>query len=233
MRVLVTRPAGDAEETAAQLAALGHQSVIAPLLEIHIHDGPALSLDGVQAIVATSSNGVRAMVQRSERRDLAVFAVGSQTAAVARQCGFANVRSADGDARALGQAVLSWARPQDGALFHPAGSERAGQLAANLTAGGFEVRSAELYQATPAEALPPVAIDALRNGGIDAVLLYSPRTARTFVEHVVGTGLTAALSPIAALCISDATAAALKPLQFREVRVAARPDQASLLALLR
>ena len=34
MRVLVTRPDDDAEETAAKLIALGHEPIVAPLLEI-------------------------------------------------------------------------------------------------------------------------------------------------------------------------------------------------------
>jgi uroporphyrinogen-III synthase len=233
MRVLVTRPAGDAEETAAQLSALGHRSVIAPLLEMHFHEGPALVLDGVQAIVATSSNGVRAFVQRSDRRDLPVFAVGSQTAAVARQSGFTKVNSADGDARALAEAIPRWARPHAGILFHPAGAERAGQLAHDLTAQGFEVQTTGLYRAEPVQKLPPVAVEALKAGSIDAVLLYSPRTAQTFAAGVLQEGLAAAAVAITAICISDATAAALKSLRFRQVRTAARPDQAALLALLR
>ena len=65
MRVLVTRPAEDAEETAAELVARGHEPVIAPLVDIRFVEGPPLELDSVQAVLATSRNGVRALSLRT------------------------------------------------------------------------------------------------------------------------------------------------------------------------
>ena len=44
-------------------------------------------LDGVQAILATSANGVRALARRTPRRDLPLFAVGPQTAARGAEAG--------------------------------------------------------------------------------------------------------------------------------------------------
>src|SRR5215469_13939273 len=101
MRVLVTRPVDDAEETAAELRARGHSPIIAPLLEIEFVDGTPIVLDGVSAVLATSSNGVRAFAKRVDRRDLTVFAVGSHTASTARALGFSDVHDAVGDAAAL------------------------------------------------------------------------------------------------------------------------------------
>src|ERR1700733_5118756 len=103
MRVLVTRPRDDAGETAEQLALRGHEAVIAPLLEIRNCSGPAISLHDVQAILATSSNGVRAFSRRSDRRDLPIFAVGERTASIAQSLGFSDVKSADGDVHALAE----------------------------------------------------------------------------------------------------------------------------------
>ncbi|MGH6873042.1 MAG: uroporphyrinogen-III synthase, partial [Rhizomicrobium sp.] len=95
--MLVTRPAGDGEATAEKLKALGHDPILAPLIDIQFRDGGEIALDGVQAILATSANGVRAIARRTPRRDVALFAVGRQTAAAARAARFARVRSADGD----------------------------------------------------------------------------------------------------------------------------------------
>jgi uroporphyrinogen-III synthase len=80
MRVLVTRPQPDALETANMLIARGHQPIVAPLVRVNYHDGPEIDLSGVQAILATSANGVRALSRRLARRDLPVFAVGPKTA---------------------------------------------------------------------------------------------------------------------------------------------------------
>src|SRR3974390_940486 len=86
MRILITRPVEDAEAIAARLAELGHDTVVAPLLTIRYLDR-AVPLEGVQAILATSANGVRAFSRLSARRDLPLFAVGPQTAEEARRAG--------------------------------------------------------------------------------------------------------------------------------------------------
>src|SRR5690349_18217460 len=101
MRVLVTRPLDDSIETATRLAAQGHESVITPLLSVRFLEGEALSLDGVQAVLATSANGIRALVRRTARRDVPVFAVGRQSAEEARVAGFSDVRNAEGGSAAL------------------------------------------------------------------------------------------------------------------------------------
>jgi uroporphyrinogen-III synthase len=232
MRVLVTRPLGDAEETAHRLAALGHETIVAPLLEVHLHDGPEVSLNGVQAILVTSANGARAIARRTSRRDIPVFAVGRQTAEAARQAKFSDVRNADGDGKALARAVSHWARPGDGSLLHASGAEAEGRLAAELEAGGFRVLKETLYSVAAAPALPPVAAEGLKAGRVDAALFFSARSARVFCDSVMAAGMKDAALSVVAAAISAATAEALKPLRFREVRVASAPNQDALLALL-
>ena len=122
MRILITRPRDDAVPFARMLAERGHDAVIAPLLEIHFPDGAEISLDGVQAILATSANGVRAIARRTQRRDVALFAVGPQTAEAAQPLGFATVRNANGDGAALARAAGEWASPHKGVLLHAAGN---------------------------------------------------------------------------------------------------------------
>ena len=61
MRVLVTRPIDDANETAALLRQRGHDPVVAPLLEVHYHDGHPLHLEGVQALRVGGSIGAAAV----------------------------------------------------------------------------------------------------------------------------------------------------------------------------
>ena len=79
MRLLVTRPREDGEAFAKLLAARGHEAVVAPVMEVQFLAGPPVPLEGVQAVLATSANGVRALVRRTQRRDVPLFAVGPQT----------------------------------------------------------------------------------------------------------------------------------------------------------
>ncbi|HUO94179.1 MAG TPA: uroporphyrinogen-III synthase [Rhizomicrobium sp.] len=228
MLVLVTRPQGDAEETAVKLAMRGHDPVIAPLLEIRYRAGGDIPLDGVQAVLVTSANGIRALAARTKRRDAKVLAVGTQSAETARALGFAHVAHADRDAAALANLAITTLAPQHGALFHAAGSPTRGNLTELLATRGFTVQSEVLYDTVAAEALP-------RNvrrtfGTLDAALFFSPRTARIFADIAAKENLSC--RSLRALCISQAAADALGGLAFRDIRVADQPNQDALLALL-
>lgn len=231
MRILVTRPSEDAEVTAAQLRALGHDVLVSPLLNISVHAGGTIDLSGVQAVLATSANGVRAFSARTSVRDIPIFAVGPQTADEARATGFSNVRSGDRDAEALAEAVSHWTGPEKGTLLHASGADGAGRLAGLLTDKGFDVRTETLYAVSP-EPLSQEALAAFVGGKLDAVLLYSPRSARLFRDAATGAKLTDAARKTMAVCISQATKEALSPLVFAEIRVAASPNQDALLACL-
>ena len=228
MRVLLTRPLEDGDETARQLALRGHQALLSPLLSLRFLDGPELELKGVQAILATSANGVRALARRTARRDLPVFAVGPQTEAEARKLGFAEVKSADGDAEALTNAARAWAQPGKGALLHVAGEGNDGKLAAALS--DFSVRREILYAVTPVEEMPAEIPAWLAEGKVDAALFFSPRSGAIFRDLAIKEGLV--LREVLAVAISPAAAAALTPLPFAEVRIAPRPNLENLLNLL-
>lgn len=232
MRVLVTRPMDDAVRTAAALRARGHEAIVSPLIEIRFADGPDISLDGVQAILATSANGVRALAARAPSRDLPLFTVGPQTTLAARAAGFADVRDADGNSGDLAETVSRWLDPGRGALLHASGADRTGNLTAALEGSGFEVRTGILYEAHPMQSLSVEAQAALADGLVDAVMLFSPRSATIFAEIVQRSGLASPCRDVVALCISAETKAALAPLIFREIRVAKRPNQDSMLDVL-
>jgi uroporphyrinogen-III synthase len=230
MRILVTRPAEDGAEIARLLADMGHEALLTPLLTVEIPSGPPLMLDGVQAVLATSANGVRALATRTIARDVPLFAVGPQTAEAASQAGFIRVRNADGDAVALAGAVPSWADPAAGALLHAAGEDGSGWLADALTAKGFQVRREVLYRVEPTRDLPAAAVHALQENTVQAALFFSPRSARIFADCATRAGISTAR--LLAVCISANTAHALKDLTFAETRVATAPNQSALLASL-
>lgn len=236
LRVLLTRPRQDSEDTARLLAGHNIEAVIAPLIEISDIAGLSSDLehdlDGVQALLVTSANGVRALARATPRRDIPVFAVGDASAAAAAQSGFAQVTSADGDVAALAALVRDQLVPEDGALLHAAGSAVAGDLAGDLSAHGFMVRRAQLYRAQTVDKLPAAAQNALNDGNFDAALFYSPRTAAQFAKLVKDAGLEAPCQKIAAVCLSRAVAEAVGVLPFAEIRIAATPDQTALIAIL-
>ncbi len=234
--VLITRPAAEAAATAARLRAAGFATVVAPLMTIVPMANAVLDLDGAQGVLMTSANGVRALAAQTARRDLAVYAVGTASAAAARDAGFATVESADGDVTALAALVASRVDPGGGRLVHIAGRVTAGGdgsgLAARLGDAGFSVERVVLYDAVAATALPADGLQALAGGRVDAVALYSPRSARLFVDLVGEAGQTGACGGVVAGCLSAAVAAVADGGGFARVVTAAHATEDALVDVL-
>lgn len=232
MRILLTRPRDDAAALAQKLTAAGHDVLSEPMLEIRFVPGAAVDLDGAQAVLFTSANGVRAFAAAETRRDLPAFAVGEATAAAARRAGFARVESAAGRVADLTQLVRDHLVPGAGALVHAAGRDVAGDLAGELGQAGFEVRRAMLYTAEAARTFSPEIARALKAGEIDAVLFYSARSAQTFRRLIDEAGLTFSMGRAAAFGLSQAAVEPVKSLPWARLDIAARPDEGEVLRLL-
>jgi len=231
MHVLVTRPEEDAASLAAALSARGHEPHLEPLLRIEPAPGvpTPLDLDGVQAILFTSANGVRALAHLSPDRGLPVFTVGNASAEAARAAGFTEVASAAGDVEDLARLVAARLKPKDGAVYHGAGQRLAGDLKERLEGDGFTLRRVVLYRAHAASDLSRTTRTALLAHHLDAVTLFSPRTAATFVKLVQKADLAVACPSLDAVCLSPAVAEKLGVLSWRSVRIAAHPTQEALL----
>ena len=229
--VLITRPEPGANETAARVAALGFQPVVAPLLAINPLPTPLPPSGQVQAILVTSSNAIPALP--ASHQHLPVFAVGDATAQRARAAGFERVASADGDAAALAALVARTVVAHAGPLLLATGRGQGNSLAADLRRRGFAVVRRVVYAAKPVPALPAAAIVVLGAGTVRAAMFFSAETARTFVHLLEGTPLHEAVRTVDALAIGKPAAVALEALPWRRIRVAARPDQDAMLALLR
>lgn len=231
-RALVTRPREDAESLTAALAIRALEALVEPLMEIHCRMPEAFDLDGVQAILCTSANGVRALARASGERRVPLLAVGDATAARARAEGFDFVESAGGDLGNLARLAAARLRPQEGPLLHVAGNVVAGDLVGLLRAQGFTVERRVLYEARAAVALSPAAVDSLRAGEIAFALFFSPRTAAIFARLADLAGVTECCAKVVALSISAGADAALASLPWRQRRIAERPNQPALLDAL-
>jgi uroporphyrinogen-III synthase len=227
MRVLVTRAAEDAARTARRLAERGHQAAVAPVTTIEPTGTPPPQ-EPWDALLLTSAHAVPALAALDRRRP--VFAVGARTAAAARAAGFAEIRSADGDSRALARLVVAALAPA-ATLLHATAPDRKPEPGATLQAAGFRLLVWECYEARAASRLPETALNALRAGQLDAALHLSQRSAELLVGLAEREGLVPALRSLPHLCLSADVAAPLAARGFT-TRVAPEPDEASLLALL-
>jgi uroporphyrinogen-III synthase len=219
LRVAITRAEPEATRTAERVRLRGAEAIVAPLLTI-VACGYDTSTEGAQAIIFTSSNGVRAFPDARGARDRIVLTVGDATSEAARAAGFNDVRSADGDVRSLAELAKRELDPAKGKLIHIAGDHVAGDLGGDLRAAGFSVERRLAYASVAAMALP----GALRQP-LDIVLFHSARAAETFAALGAPNA-----SQLIAGCLSPSIAQAAGKTSWKRIIVAPRPREDDLLA---
>jgi len=238
MRLLITRPAEDAAPLVKILEAEGHSCVLSPLLNIvtEVKAAQALStykIKDIQALIVTSANGVRAFASADKRRSFKVMAVGDASARAAFDAGFKLVETASGDVETLAKLIKDECNPDQGTFLHIAGSRVAGDLKKLLEQERFVYERVVLYHADKAAQLNEAVAKEIREGKIDGVLLYSPRTAASFVELVAKAGLENYTKNMVAYGLSAAVGSKIKTVTWKDVKIAARPDQDALLACIK
>lgn len=233
MRLLLTRPEPDAQRTAAALRAQGHDVITAPLLRIEPAPEAQFDTGPWAAILITSANAAPAVAvhaRMTELLALPVFAVGRRSADAMAAAGFADVTSADGNVSELVRLVGARLRPP-ARLLYLAGEDRSGDLAGDLRTRGFAVETVVIYRAVAATSLPPAAAQAL-TGGVDGVLHFSRRSAEVFVDAARAAGVLESALQAAHYCLSAPIAEPLAKAGAADIRVAERPNEALLLALI-
>jgi uroporphyrinogen III methyltransferase/synthase len=164
MRIVVTRAVAQARPLADRLAALGHQVVLCPLLEIEPLGDEPLDVSAYDWVVVTSPNGAGELARRRAGEPRRLAAVGPGTAEALRAQGLEPDVVAD-DSRQEGLlAVL----PDDPGRVLVAAAEGARRLLAAELAADF----IPLYRTR--ERVPAEAPEG------DLAVLASPSAARAF-----------------------------------------------------
>jgi uroporphyrinogen-III synthase len=239
MAVLVTRPHPDDEATAAALRAKGFEVMLAPMLRfepVAFHDDEDARYGAVIVTSANALRGIAPHLHGSQLLQLPLFAVGEHTASAAHRAGFDNVIPANGDAASLRDSVLASVKAKElkkaSTLLYLAGADLARDLAGELGERGFTVVTHTTYRMIPVSSLPREACDAFAASGIEAVLHYSRRSARAFLNAARAGGVEISALAIPQCCISGAVASVVRDAGATQVMAAASPDENALFEVL-
>ncbi|WP_159732775.1 uroporphyrinogen-III synthase [Methylosinus sp. Ce-a6] len=229
-RVLVTRAREDALRTAEELRRRGFAPLIAPVLEI-VATGAPIPAENFDAILATSARAIRYAGEGLAALRGPFFVVGAKTAQALAARG-ARVEASAPDVAALTELLLSrFAAPSH--FLYLAGRDRKDELESFLRSRGHAATIVETYEARAADALGEEAAAALAAEEVDAALHYSARSASIFFALADAAGAPETLrARVAHHALSEDVARVLRAAGCAHVRVAAAPDQASLLAAL-
>ncbi|THD54686.1 MAG: uroporphyrinogen-III synthase [Bradyrhizobium sp.] len=239
MAILVTRPHPDDETTAAGLRARGFDVLLAPMLRFEaaaFHDDSDAHYGAVIVTSANALRGIESQLKASPLLKLPLFAVGEHTAEAARRIGFEQVIPAKGDAASLrdlvAASVKAKALKKTSPLLYLAGADLARDLAGELGERGFTVVTQTTYRMIPLSSLPRETCDAFAANQVEAVLHYSRRSARAFLESVRAAGVEISALSVPQCCISAGVASVIRDAGATRVMAAASPDENALFAAL-
>jgi uroporphyrinogen-III synthase len=239
MAILVTRPLPDGEATAASLRARGFAALSAPMLRFEplpFHDDEDAQYGAVIVTSANALRGIEPQLAGTALLKLPLFAVGEHTADAARQAGFKKVMTAKSDASTLRDLVAESAKSRKlnkkDPLLYLAGADLARDLATELSEKGFSVVTQTTYKMVPAKILPREVCEAFVAGEIEAVLHYSRRSARAFLDAARDGGVEISALALPQCCISAGVAAVVREAGAGQVAVAASPDENALFEAL-
>ncbi|MEM7424441.1 MAG: uroporphyrinogen-III synthase, partial [Pseudomonadota bacterium] len=181
MRVLLTRSEEDSLRVAAHLKPHGITSIIWPVMKIE-----PVPFDGAlpvktDCVIVTSSAAVQTAPRLLAKAMCPVFCVGDRTAAMARAAGAGDVRSAGGEVGDLVTLVAGAGVRSD---LYLRGLDVATDLTAALSPHGIAVSERVTYAAVDAGAPESDVAAALEAGEIDAVTIWSSRSAARFCSFV-------------------------------------------------
>jgi uroporphyrinogen-III synthase len=218
VKIIIIRPQPGADATAKRAKALGLEPAVMPLFAVTSTDWQAAEPGGYDALLITSANAIRhggaALVQM---QSLSVYAVGEQTAAVARAAGFAVIATGDKDAAALlaiaakaGHNHLLWLAGQNHTSLVPP--------------AGIKIDTQIVYRSV---ALPAPSNFTDHLTPPCCVMLHSARAARYFSDLCLENAVERQRISIAALSQNVADAAGLG---WRQSAIAATPNDDALLS---
>lgn len=218
--LLLTRPKAQAEAFAALVREQVHhpvETLISPLLQI----APTLpaTIPEASVLIFTSLNGVAEYTALRPSGGRVAYCVGERTAEAARALGY-DARVAGRDAETLVRYVRD--QSPSGALLHPCGRHRRGDVAARLRQSGIDVGELVVYDQVE-QHLTDAALVVLASDRPVIVPLFSPRTATLF-SNQIARGHNARV-----ICMSAAVRAALTR-DFIDIQVVSEPTGAKMLS---
>ena len=234
LRVLVTRPEPGASRTARRLQDAGFQPVVLPLTESVALSVDAGSIPGdAVAVAITSANAVRHASKEviTALAALPCHAVGKRTAEAAHKAEFLPVIEGSGDAEGLANSIAAELRGRT--IVYLCGRVRFPAFEQRLEAAGVQVRAVETYDTIPVRYSDETILALLSSQPVDAVLLYSAKAAVAMQVLAKRPALQEAFEKARFLALSARIATAFGDSAGKAVRIAARPDEEALLALLR
>ena len=217
MHILLTRPLEDSHELILKFQRLGHKISHMPVVNIEKKNYENLNFSNYNGIIFTSSNSIKFLNIKLIDKKINCFCVGSKTEKKARDNGFLNVYSAEGNVRNLKELILQNYNPSDGKLLYVSGEQISINLDKELISEGYSVKRIINYVANPIKNINEAFIDKLKLKMPEIVFIYSPNSAINFLNIIKNYQLVDLWMNTNLMCLGEKTSSVLNEIKWKKI----------------
>ncbi|MAV61969.1 MAG: uroporphyrinogen III synthase [Candidatus Pelagibacter sp.] len=217
MHILLTRPLEDCNEMILKFQSLGHKVSHMPLIIIEGKKYENINFNNYNGIIFTSSNSIKYLNIKKIDKKINCFCVGMATEKKAKNVGFQNVFSADGNVNNLKELILRNVNSAEGKLIYISGEIISIDLDKDLIAEGYNIKRVINYIAKPVEKLDDEFIKNLKLKMPEIVYVYSQNSAINFLNLIKNYHLDKLWMNTNLMCIGEKTSVILNEIKWRKI----------------
>ena len=217
MHILLTRPLEDCSEMILKFQSLGHQVSHIPLLNINQLDYGEINFSDYKGVIFTSANAIKFLDIKKIEKKMLCFCVGSATEKKARNLGFQNVITAEGNVENLKELILQNFDKKDGKLVYVSGEIVSVNLDQQLEEEGYNIKRVINYRTSPIEKFEQRFINELKLKIPDIIYIYSQNSASSFLNIIKIYQLENYWMNTNLMCIGEKTSTILNEIKWKKI----------------
>ena len=229
MHILFTRPLEDCKEIMVKFQLLGHEVSHMPLIYVEKKNYDEINFKSFKAIIFTSSNAIKFLNLKKIDKKINCFCVGSATEKKARNFGFQNTFSAEGNVNNLKELILQNFNSSDGKLLYVSGEIVSNELDKNLISDGYDVKRIVNYTVKHVENLNEDFVKKIKIKMPNIVYVYSQNSALSFLNLIKNYNLINLWMDTNLMCISEKTSSVLNEIKWKKIFIFSPGEEEFLL----
>ena len=217
MHILLTRPLEDSNEMILRFQKLGNIVSHLPLISVEPKNFEKINFDNFKGIIFTSANAIKFLDTKNINKKIYCFCVGSATEKRARNNGFQNVFSAEGNVNNLKELILQNFNSSDGKLLYISGEIISYNLDEELIKSGYNIKRIINYTVKPIEKFDENFIDKLKLNMPEIVFVYSQNSAVSFLNFIKNYQLVDYWMNTNLMCLGEKTSTVLNEIKWKKI----------------
>tara|TARA_A100001015_G_scaffold236011_1_gene268007 strand:+ start:3265 stop:3963 length:699 start_codon:yes stop_codon:yes gene_type:complete len=217
MHILLTRPLEDCSEMIFKFKSLGNQVSHLPLLRVEKVDYQNDIFLDYKGIIFTSANAIRFLNLKKIEKKILCFCVGDATEKKARDVGFQNIITANGNVLNLKELILQNFDKKSGKLIYVSGENISINLDIELMNEGYFIKRIVNYKAIQNEKFDSKFVKNLKLNIPDIVYVYSQNSALSFLNFIKIYQFETLWMNTNLMCIGEKTSAILNEIKWKKI----------------